>query len=62
MQAHHPFVHSPNYGGFWVATRAQDCLEIAKNAETFSNWPAEVIPALAPQADDPDQRRSARAL
>ena len=49
MQVHHPFVHSPNYGGFWVATRAQDCLEIAKNAEIFSNWPAEVIPALAPE-------------
>ena len=49
MQAHHPFVHSANYGGFWIATKAKDCLAIAKNVDAFSNWPAEVIPALAPE-------------
>lgn len=48
MQRKCPFAHSPNYDGFWVATKAKDCLEIAKNAEVFSNWPAEVIPALEP--------------
>lgn len=48
MQRNCPFSHSPNYGGFWVATKADDCLEIAKNVDDFSNWPAEVIPALEP--------------
>jgi cytochrome P450 len=48
MQARGHLAHSPNYGGFWVATKAEDCLEVAKNAEVFSNWPAEVIPALEP--------------
>jgi len=48
MQRTKPFAHTPNWGGFWVATTAEDCLEIAKNAEGFSNWPAEVIPALEP--------------
>jgi len=48
MQAKCPFAHSPNYGGFHVATRAEDCLTVAKNVDAFSNWPAEVIPALEP--------------
>jgi len=48
MQRTKPFAHTPNWGGFWVATKAEDCLEVAKNAEGFSNWPAEVIPALEP--------------
>ena len=48
MQEKCPFVHSPNYGGFWVATKAATCLAIAKNVDAFSNFPAEVIPALEP--------------
>ena len=48
MQNKTPFAHAPSWGGFWVATKAEDCLEIAKNVDAFSNWPAEVIPALEP--------------
>ena len=47
MQRTCPFAHSPNYGGFWVATKADTVLEIAKN-EAFSNFPTEQIPALEP--------------
>ena len=48
MQNKTPFAHAPSWGGFWVATKAEDCLEVAKNVDAFSNWPAEVIPALEP--------------
>lgn len=48
MQQKKPFVHSSNYGGFWIATKAETCLNVAKDAETFSNWPTEQIPALEP--------------
>ena len=48
MRGKCPFAHSTQYGGFYVATKAEDCLEVAKNADVFSNWPAEVIPALEP--------------
>ena len=48
MQQTVPFAHSEKYGGFYVATKAADCLEVAKQPEVFSNWPAEVIPALEP--------------
>jgi len=48
MQAKCPFVHSPRYGGFWVATKPDTILEVAKNVDVFSNYPAEVIPALEP--------------
>ena len=49
LQQHAPFTRSDHYGGFWVATKADDCLTIAKNVDVFSNYPAEVIPALAPE-------------
>ena len=48
MQKTCPFAHSPKHGGFWVATKADAVLEIARNATAFSNFPAEVIPALEP--------------
>jgi len=48
LQRTRPFAHSPNYGGFWIATKADTVLEIAKNADTFSNFPTEQIPALEP--------------
>ena len=48
LQEHRPFAHSDHHGGFWIATKAADCLEVAKDAELFSNWPAEQIPALEP--------------
>jgi len=48
MQRTCPFAHSPNYGGFWVATKADAVLEVAKNVEAFSNYPSEQIPALEP--------------
>jgi len=60
MQKKCPFAHSPNYGGFWVATKADTVLEVAKNVDAFSNYPAEVIPALEPtlmiplQSDPPE--------
>ena len=46
MQSKCPFVHSSHYGGFWVATKADTVLAIAKNVDAFSNSPAEVIPPL----------------
>ena len=48
MQKQCPFVHSNRYGGFWVATKANDCLEVAKNAEAFSSSPTDQIPDLEP--------------
>jgi len=48
MQKTCPFAHSPKHGGFWVATKADAVLEIARNATAFSSFPAEVIPALEP--------------
>jgi cytochrome P450 len=48
MQRKCPFTHSESHGGFWIATKAEDCLAVAKNVNAFSNWPAEVIPALEP--------------
>ena len=48
MQNTCPFAHAPSHGGFWVATKADTCLEIARDAETFSSFPASVIPALEP--------------
>ena len=48
MQRTRPFSHSPEHGGFWVATTAEDCLAIAKNVDAFSNWPTDVIPDLEP--------------
>ena len=35
MQRTKPFAHTPSWGGFWVATKAEDCLEVAKNGRTF---------------------------
>jgi cytochrome P450 len=46
MQEKCPFAHSSRYGGFWVATKADTCLEIAKNVTAFSSSPADVIPPL----------------
>ena len=48
MQSKCPFAHSRHHGGFWIATKAEDCLAVAKNVNVFSNWPAEVLPALEP--------------
>jgi cytochrome P450 len=48
MQAKCPFAHSSHYGGFWVATKPDTILEIAKNADALSSFPAQVIPALEP--------------
>jgi len=48
MQKKCPFTHSENYGGFWISTKASDCLEIAKNVDVFSNYPTDVIPDLEP--------------
>ena len=48
MQAKCPFAHSSKYGGFYVATKAEDCLAVAKNVDAFSNFPTDVIPDLEP--------------
>ena len=48
LQQNKPFTHSSHYGGFWIATKAADCLKVAKDAELFSSWPSEQIPALEP--------------
>jgi len=48
MRKKFPFTHSDNYGGFWIATKSSDCLEIAKNVDVFSNFPTDVIPDLEP--------------
>lgn len=48
MQETHPFSHSPKHGGFYIATKASDCLTIAKDAIGFSNDPTDVIPDLEP--------------
>jgi len=48
MQSKSPFAHSPEHGGFWVATKADDCLAIAKDTGTFSSSPTNVIPDLEP--------------
>lgn len=48
MQRTTPFTHSSCHGGFYVATKAVDCLAIAKDAEAFSSDPTDVIPDLEP--------------
>ena len=48
MRKTRPFAHSDNFGGFWISTRAADCLAIAKNVDAFSNYPTDVIPDLEP--------------
>ena len=48
MQSRRPFVHSEHHGGYWIATKAEDCLEIAKQPEVFSSWPTNVVPPLEP--------------
>jgi cytochrome P450 len=46
MRAKCPFAHSTQHGGYWVATDARTVLEVARNVQAFSNYPANVIPIL----------------
>ena len=67
MQQTCPFAHSPSYGGFWIATKAETVLEIAKQADLFSSSPSDVIPAqepipMIPLNSDPPELYDYRAI
>jgi cytochrome P450 len=46
MRSKCPFAHSAQHGGYWIASDAKTVLEVARNVQAFSNYPANVIPIL----------------
>jgi cytochrome P450 len=64
-----PVSYTPNYGGFFVASRLQDIQEVVQDPETFSSFPADTPPdprhstRLIPmEVDPPEHRRYRRAF
>jgi cytochrome P450 len=63
MRERCPVAHSDNYGGFWVATRYEDILNVAQDWETFSSAHGLTVPTapiavrnLPVEVDPPIQR------
>jgi cytochrome P450 len=46
MRAKCPFTHSDQYGGFWVATKYTDVLQVVQDWETFSSEHGLTVPPL----------------